>query len=175
MSNDYSQLKGIPKQLLPNKIHSIQVIKGGLNNRNILLNNSILIKNYLERDESNDPVYLRFLREKDAFQKLEQKNFLPKLLKTSESKDQLYLSRKWLDGDILSLSDIQENPQAVIYPLIQLHSESYFSEGDFEYFDVITRYLKEYQINKQHIPKEFPEFSILEAYFEKNCYMSKRL
>ena len=167
MSIDFSQLKGIPKQFLPEKIHSIQVINGGLNNRNFLLNDSILIKNYLERDEKNDPVYLRYIRERDAFLNLEGSNFVPKMFKTSESENQYYLSRDWLNGDIIGLTDIQNDPYCLINPLIQLHSKSYSSQGDYKYFDVISRYLVEFNKNEQRVGENIPKYSVLKAFFDE--------
>jgi thiamine kinase-like enzyme len=165
MSTNFPQLHGIPEQFLPDNINSVQVIEGGLNNRNFLINETVLIKSYLKRDEKNDPVLLRYFRERDAFQNLNHCNFLPKLLKTSENENQHFFSRQWVNGKIISLQDIQKDPNCLITPLIQLHSEQYSSQGDFNYFDVISRYLREYSLNASQIPSGLPEFTALESFF----------
>ena len=145
MDYDSDILEGIPKKILPEEIFSSYNIEGGLNNRNILINNSILIKNYLPRDEKNDPVYLRYLREKEALLTLGQFSYAPKLFQYHETDNKLYISRDWIEGVTLTQNELEIHLEDLVSSLISLHSNTHTSNGDYNYFDVIERYLREYK------------------------------
>ncbi|MFX0152071.1 MAG: phosphotransferase [Candidatus Hodarchaeota archaeon] len=167
MNSKSKLIEGIPKVLLPNKITSTRIIEGGLNNRNILLNENWLIKQYLLRDEVNDPVYLRFLREKDTLKMLKENQHTPKLLKYHEDPPNLFLVREWVKGKPITVNQIQKNPIMLIEALISIHKEIKSTGGDFQYLDVIRRYLREYKRVEASITNgsgQFADFSVLPQY-----------
>jgi thiamine kinase-like enzyme len=177
MTLDLSLVKGVPRHILPENIDSIQIIEGGLNNRNLLLNSRELLKIYLERDEKNDPVYLRYLREKDALFALDKYAFAPRLLNSEETNRKYYIKRQWVDGSILTLDYFRNQPERIMIPLSSLHKNVYTSKGDYDYFDVIERYIQEYMILNDPTTKEkihFPQpESIEKFYLLKNRYIRK--
>ena len=146
MTVDLTLVEGIPKHLLPSNLVSIKLIKGGLNNRNLLLNSHQLLKIYLQRDEKNDPVRLRYLREKDALFALDKCTFAPRLLNSEEKNKKYYIKRQWVDGSTVTLNNLKKQPERIMIPLSSLHKCTYTSEGDYNYFDVIERYIKEYKL-----------------------------
>lgn len=183
MTLDLTPVQGIPKHILPDNIDSIQIIKGGLNNRNILINESYLLKEYLQRDEKNDPVSLRYLREKTVFTKLTNLKFLPKFLNSYEKENKLFIVRSWVEGNIFSLTDLEINPDTLVTTLSSLHSQQYTCEADYNYFNVITRYLREYKHLSNRQQWDLPDLpSILSFYnqqkgklieFEKSEYLTR--
>ncbi|MFX0172326.1 MAG: phosphotransferase [Candidatus Hodarchaeota archaeon] len=169
LNSNSKLLNDIPKTLLPNKIISTRVIKGGLNNRNILLNENWLVKQYLHRDEENDPVYLRFLRERETLLLLKDNPHVPKLLKYHEDPPNLYLVREWVRGRPITVNQIQKNPTMLIEVLISIHKGVKSTGGDFQYLDVIKRYLREYNRAETSItndPGQFTDFSDLPPYHQ---------
>jgi thiamine kinase-like enzyme len=175
MSIDLECLKGIPERLLPRKITSVREIKGGLNNRNILLNNSYLLKEFQRRDEENDPLRERYEREKQALHVLKTRNFMPELVKWEEKDTKYYLVRKWVEGDILTFEKLQSHPEELIKILSELHKEKYTFKFDFDYFDVIERYIKEYSRYEWNPDKMLPKVeNIIYAYTtERNTLFSQ--
>ena len=120
---DLTPIKGVPRHILPKKIDTIQILEGGLNNRNILINGSYLLKAYLQRDEQNDPVQLRYLREKTAFVKLTNLKFMPNFLNSYEKENELYIARRWAEGSILSLPDLENYAEILVTTLSSVHSQ----------------------------------------------------
>ncbi|MFX0183028.1 MAG: phosphotransferase [Candidatus Hodarchaeota archaeon] len=178
MNIDSELLSTIPQTLLPKKINSTRVIKGGLNNKNILLNEKWLIKEYLPRDEANDPVYLRFLREKETLLLLKENLHVPQILKYYEDAPKFFLVRKWINGHPITTEQIQNNPTMLIRTLISIHKETKSTGGDFHYLDVIKRYLKEYEKIVTLISDgvlQSTEFSVLPQYYEVDQYFTDRL
>jgi thiamine kinase-like enzyme len=171
-------LSTIPQVLLPDKINSTRVIEGGLNNRNILLNEKWLIKEFLPRDETNDPVYLRFLREKETLLLLKDNLHAPQILKYYEDAPKFFLVRKWISGHPITTEQIQNNPNMLINTLISIHKESKSTGGDFHYLDVIKRYLKEYErivASDTNVVLHPTEFSVLPQYYEVDQYFNDQL
>ena len=140
---DLTPIKDVPSHILPENIDTIQIIEGGLNNRNILINNIYLLKEYLQGDEKNDPVRLRYQRERSAFSELTNFKFIPEFINSYEKQTNFYIVRGWVDGNIYTLKDIERNPGYLITALSSLHSQQYTCEADYDYFDVIDRYLRE--------------------------------
>jgi len=178
MNFDSELLSTIPQALLPEKITSTRVIEGGLNNRNILLNEKWLIKEYLPRDETNDPVYLRFLREKETLLFLKDNLHAPQLLKYYEDAPKFLLARKWINGHPITTKQIHNNPNMLISTLISIHKETKSTGGDFHYLDVIKRYLKEYErivASDANVILQPTEFSVLPQYYEVDQYFTDRL
>jgi thiamine kinase-like enzyme len=153
---DLSPLKDVPKHLLPEHINTIQIVKGGLNNRNILINDTYLLKEYLQRDEKNDPVNLRYQREKTAFSELIDFYFIPKFINSYEKQGEFFIVRNWVEGEIYSLTDMENNLDNLVEALSSLHSKQYTCSADYNYFDVIERYIREYKplskIQKWNLP-----------------------
>jgi thiamine kinase-like enzyme len=169
LNSNSKLLKGIPKVLLPEKITSTRTIEGGLNNRNILLNENWLVKQYLRRDEKNDPVYLRFLREKETLLLLKDNRHAPKLLKYHEDPPNLFIVREWVRGRLITVNQIQKNPTMLIEVLKSIHKETESTGGDFQYLDVIKRYLREYKSVEASITSssgQFTDFSVLPQYYQ---------
>ena len=98
MTKNFHFLEDIPISLLPKRIHSVMEVSGGLNNKNILVNNSILIKKYLSHNEHIDPVFLRYKREKEAIFSLKNTLCSPTLLNSYEDSDKYYITREWIPG-----------------------------------------------------------------------------
>lgn len=157
-------LTQIPPILLPKKINSVRMIEGGFNNRNILINESWLIKEYNVRDETNDPVYLRFLREKDSLLLLNQNSHTPQLLKYYDDGINFFIARKWVDGQPLTNELLKDNVELLVDAITSFYNVTESTEGDFHYYDVIKQYLLEYKGFKRHYPtspsmdKEFSNF-----------------
>ncbi len=145
MNSRSELLTNIPTVLLPEKITSARLIKGGLNNRNILINEDWLIKEYLVRDESNDPVYLRFLREKETLRLFKGNNHVPNLLKYYDNAKNYFIARKWVEGQPFSIIHVQNHIKSLIDAIATIHRITDSTSGDFQYFDVIKRYLQEYK------------------------------
>jgi thiamine kinase-like enzyme len=165
MTLDLTPIHGFPKDILPEKIKSIQIIKGGLNNRNVLINGSYLLKEYLPRDEKNDPVRLRYFREKTALTSLTKFNFIPSFLISSEEEGKFFIARSWLEGRIMNPTILEQNVDNLVTTLSSLHKQRYSSETDYDYFDVIERYLREYQQRIKDQKIDFPDTeSILSFY-----------
>ncbi len=175
MTIDLSLLEGIPEQVLPTNIKSIEEIKGGLNNRNILINNSHLVKEYLSRDEINDPVRLRFLREKEAFSVLKSREFIPNLVTLNENYDQYHLVRKWVEGRTLTLERIRSQPEIFVKALSKLHCERYSYQYDYDYFDVIKRYIREYKNHSWPQNELLPKVETIESFFQTEQMKLKSL
>ncbi len=165
---DLTLVEGIPKHLLPSNLVSIEVIQGGLNNRNLLLNSYQLLKIYLLRDEKNDPVYLRYLREKNALIALDKFAYAPRLLDSEETNRKYYIKRQWIDGSIITLDHFKNHPEMIMIPLSSLHKCTYISKGDYDYFDVIKRYIREYKLYYNLNTKEevdFPQPEAIETFY----------
>ncbi|MFX1515030.1 MAG: phosphotransferase [Promethearchaeota archaeon] len=152
MNHYLKLLEQVPPILLPKEITSVHLIKGGLNNRNILINDSWLVKEYLLRDESNDPVYLRFLREKDTLLLFQNDPYTPRLLKYYDDGIKFYITREWVEGHTLTHEEFQTNVESLVNTLVSIHQISEAIDGDFHYYDVIKRYLLEYKEMEQHYP-----------------------
>ena len=167
MTLDLTPIKGIPPHILPENIDSVQIVKGGLNNRNILLNGTYLLKQYLPRDEKNDPVRLRYLREKTAFIQLSKVDCLPAFLNSTEEGSELFLARKWVRGKIISLTNLDFITDSLVATLSSLHNQQYTCEADYNYFDVINRYLREYELLSTHQEWDLPDFSSLLAFYDQ--------
>ncbi|MFW9903907.1 MAG: phosphotransferase [Candidatus Thorarchaeota archaeon] len=164
MNHHLKLLEQVPPILLPKEITSARLIKGGLNNRNILVNESWLVKEYLIRDEPNDPVYLRFLREKDCLLLLQHNQYAPQLLKYYEDGNQYFITRKWIEGQIFSNENLDNNLELLkllVNAIISIHRTTGSLSGDFHYYDVIKRYLLEYK----EIERQYPTSPSLDKYF----------
>ncbi|PWI49223.1 hypothetical protein CEE45_02460 [Candidatus Heimdallarchaeota archaeon B3_Heim] len=168
MTLDLNSIQGIPKDILPDKVDSIQIIKGGMNNQNILLNGSYLLKAYIQRDEKNDPVQLRYLREKTAFVKLTNLKFMPNFLNSYEKENELYIARMWAEGRILSLTDLDNYTDTLVTTLSSLHRQHYTCEADYNYFDVITRYLQEYRHRFRNQKWNLPDVMAVSSFYDQN-------
>ncbi|UCE12467.1 MAG: aminoglycoside phosphotransferase family protein [Candidatus Heimdallarchaeota archaeon] len=174
MNNQSKLLAKIPSILLPKKITSARKIEGGVNNRNILINESWLVKEYLIRDEPNDPVYLRFLREKDSLLLLKDNSHAPELLKYYDDDRNFYITRKWIEGQPLNNDYLKDNVEVLVNAVLSIHSVNKPTPGDFHYYDVIKRYLLEYKGMERHYPtspslnmelSNFPSHERLDQYF----------
>lgn len=151
--NHYSKLlEQVPRILLPKEITSARLIKGGLNNRNILINEKWLVKEYLMRDEANDPVYLRFLREKDTLLLLNRNHYAPRLLKYYDDGTKFFITREWVEGHVFNNDHLQKNVEFLVNAIISIHSITESTSGDFHYYDVIKQYLLEYKGIERHYP-----------------------
>ncbi len=165
---DLSSLQGIPKHILPENIKSVQFIKGGLNNRNILINDSFLLKEYLPRDEKNDPVHLRYSRESSAFTRLLNADFMPELFKTHEVEKKYFLTRSWIEGTVLNAAELKSNIENLVSTLSILHNQQYSSMADYHYFDVIERYIREYSQYKNPKESDLPKISLINAFYKES-------
>ena len=145
MDHSLNLLEQVPPILLPKKITSTRLIKGGLNNKNILINESWLVKEYLIRDEANDPVQLRFLREKDCLLLFKSNQHTPQLLKYYDDDIKFYITREWVQGHPLTHDQLQSNIESLVDAIVSIYSTTEATEGDFHYYDVIKRYLLEYK------------------------------
>jgi thiamine kinase-like enzyme len=164
---DLGPLKGVPRHLLPEHINSIQIVKGGLNNRNILINDTYLLKEYLQRDEKNDPVNLRYQREKTAFSELIDYNFIPKFIDSHENQGEFFIVRSWVEGEIYSLTDMENNPDNLVAALSSLHSKQYTCLADYNYFDVIERYLREYKPLSRIQKWDLPDTIMIQTFYDR--------
>lgn len=183
--NHYSKLLAkIPPILLPKKITSARVIEGGVNNRNILINEAWLVKEYLSRDEANDPVYLRFLREKDSLLLLKHNSHAPELLKYYDDGTSFFITRKWIDGQPLSNDYLKDNIEVLVNAITSIHSVNKPTPGDFHYYDVIKRYLLEYKGIERRYPtspsldmelSSFPSHERLDLYFIDHVHQLQEL
>jgi thiamine kinase-like enzyme len=167
MVPDLTLIKNIPRKILPSSIDTIQIIKGGLNNRNILLNNTHLLKEYLQRDEKNDPVQLRYLRERTAFSELKNFEFIPKLHNSFEKQGTYFIVRSWAEGNIYSLNDMESNLNNLITALSSLHSQQYSCEADYNYLDVIERYLREYRLLSKNQEWDLPDIGPIHSFYDR--------
>ncbi|MFX0087111.1 MAG: phosphotransferase [Candidatus Hodarchaeota archaeon] len=138
-------LSEIPTVILPENITSVRLIEGGFNNTNILINENYLIKEYQQQDESNDPVYERFIREKETLKLLEHNPHSPRLLNYYDKPPKLYISREWIAGSHLSLEKVHSLADRIIKAILSFHKFRNSTSGDFRYLDVISRYLREYK------------------------------
>jgi len=145
MTTKDNLLKGIPQEILPSKVVSTQFIDGGLNNRNILVNNAILIKKFQVRDEKNDPIFLRYQREKETLLYLESLPQVPKLLSWYEKPPKLYLVREWVDGSPIVAKDLEKHAEMIIKSILEIHRNAKSLSADYDYFDVLKRYIVEYK------------------------------
>ena len=102
------QSKNIPIDILPPKIDSVKLIDGGMNNQNILINNSLLIKKFYIRDEINDPVKARFSREIEALKQLKGQSYSPMLLNHTSKKSNYIFSRNWIKGYPITVERINK-------------------------------------------------------------------
>ncbi len=167
-------LTKIPTVLLPEEIISVRLIEGGFNNRNILINEEWLIKEYLVRDESIDPVYQRFIREKESLQLLKGNSHAPDLLNYYDDAKKYIIVRKWVEGQPFNIIYVQNHMKSLIEAIISTHRTTDSTSGDFHYFDVIKRYLQEYKnilsysINSSSLHNLFPTlplYSKLDRFF----------
>ncbi len=165
-------LKNIPKSLLPKEITTIRLVEGGFNNKNVLINNSLLFKEFLVRDESNDPVSLRYRREKECLSVLAQNENIPQLLNFLEDSHHYFIIREWVDGSPLQIGDISSYITHITSALATIHSHSIPLSADFDYFDVIRHYLREYKkllfpySNSNSILSQLPLYSLLNRFFD---------
>ncbi|UCG01764.1 MAG: aminoglycoside phosphotransferase family protein [Candidatus Heimdallarchaeota archaeon] len=167
MNHNAELLEQVPPILLPKKITSARLITGGLNNRNIIINESWLVKEYLIKDEANDPVYLRFLREKDSLLLLKNDHHAPQLLKYYDDGIKFYITREWVEGNTLTHDYLQTNMESLINAIMSIQSITESTSGDFHYYDVIKRYLLEYKGIRRHYPTSPPtdrKFSLFPPY-----------
>ncbi|MFX0124282.1 MAG: phosphotransferase [Candidatus Hodarchaeota archaeon] len=167
-------LEQVPPILLPKEITSARLIGGGLNNRNILVNESWLVKEYLIRDEVNDPVYLRFLREKESLLMLKYNPFAPQLLKYYDDGTKFFITREWVEGQLLTNDHLQNNVELLVNAITSIHRITESTSGDFHYYDVIKRYLLEYKGIERHYPtspsldkklSHFPSYEMVDQFF----------
>jgi len=172
--NHYSKLlTQIPPILMPKEITSARIIEDGLNNRNILINETWLVKEYLFTDETTDPVNLRFLREKDSLLLLKRNSHAPQLLKYYDDGTKFFIARKWVEGQPLSTDHLQNNVELLVNAIASIHNITESTPGDFHYYDVIKRYLLEYKGIKRHYPTSpslETEFSHFPSYERVNQY-----
>jgi len=190
MHSNFNLLTDIPKILLPKKVTSVRLIEGGLNNKILLLDDNLLIKKYIPWNELNDPVLMRFRREKKSLQLFRDISHAPELLSSYEKVPEFYIARKWITGKPISLDQIHSNPELLTNALVRIHRESDSLEGDFNYFEIIERYLNEYKVRIHHfaslpfIKKDsstLPQSGSVDTYFkfliskiqEKNIAESK--
>ncbi|MHA1945854.1 MAG: phosphotransferase [Candidatus Hodarchaeales archaeon] len=164
---DLTLIKGIPSHLLPKKIDTIQILEGGLNNRNILVNQSYLLKEYIQRDEKNDPVSLRYEREKTAFSELINFNFIPKFINSYEKQGVYFIVRSWVEGEIYCLRDMEHNLDNLVTALSSLHNKQYTCEADYNYFDVIDRYLREYTLLSKELKWDLPDAIPIRTFYDR--------
>ena len=158
MNHDLNLIEHIPPILLPKEVTSARLIKGGLNNKNFLINESWLVKQYLSRDEANDPVYLRFLREKDSLLLLKSDHHAPRLLKYYDDDINFYITRDWVQGHTFTHDQLHLNLESLVDAIFSIHSITKATAGDFHYYDVIKRYLLEYK----GIERQYPTSPILD-------------
>ncbi|MFX1507059.1 MAG: phosphotransferase [Promethearchaeota archaeon] len=175
MNHHLKLLEQVPPILLPKNITSVRLIKGGLNNRNILINESWLVKEYLIRDEANDPMYLRYLREKESLMILKNNHHAPHLLKYYDDGTKFYITREWIEGHTLTHDYLRTNLESLVNGIISIHSITEATTGDFHYYDVIKRYLLEYKGIERHYPtspvlsgkfSHFPSYEKINRFFD---------
>jgi thiamine kinase-like enzyme len=154
-------LTQIPPILMPKEVASARIIEGGLNNKNILINETWLVKEYLITDENIDPVELRFLRENDSLLLLKGNPHAPQLLKYYDDGKKFFISRKWVEGQPLTTDHLQDNVELLVNAIVSIHSINESTLGDFHYYDVIKRYLLEYK----GIQRRYPTSPSLETEF----------
>ncbi len=179
MSSQYNLLNDIPTDILPQKIFSVELIKGGLNNQNILVNDTLLLKKFCRRDELNDPMKDRFSREIEVLKQLNHQSYSPVLLNRVSKDFNLIFSRNWIEGHPITVEQIKNDPKlliALVKTLILVHKNDFVTSCDYDYFDVIRRYLKEYEIiNKKYINQvKIKDFSNLPSYKSLNLYFLKQ-
>jgi len=166
-------LSEIPTTMLPKEITSVQLIEGGFNNHNVLMNGNYLIKKYLQQDESNDPIYSRFIREKEALTLLKHDPFTPKLLKYYNKPPKFYIARNWIEGTPISIKQVHSHVNEFIKGILSFQKANKATSGDFYYFDVISRYLRQYsQILANDYPKtieihHLPNYHKVDQYYQK--------
>lgn len=174
MNHSSKLLEQVPRILLPKEITSARLIIGGLNNRNILINEKWLVKEYLMRDETNDPVYLRFLRERDILLLLNRNHYAPQLLKYYDDGTKFFITREWVEGHTFTTDQLQGNVELFVNAITSIHSISESTSGDFHYYDVIKRYLLEYKGMERHYPTSpsldrkflhFPSYKRVDRFF----------
>jgi thiamine kinase-like enzyme len=162
---------------LPKEITSVRLIESGLNNRNILINESWLVKEYLVRDEANDPVNMRFLREKDTLLLLKNDHHAPRLLKYYDDEIKFYITREWVEGNIFTPDHLQTNIELFVNAIRSIHSITDGTSGDFHYYDVIKRYLLEYKGMNRYYPtspllekklSHFPSYERIDRLFKNS-------
>ncbi len=184
MNHHSKLLEQIPPILLPGEITSARLIKGGLNNRNILINESWLVKEYLIRDEASDPVYLRFLREKDSLLLLKSNRNTPQLLKYYDDDIKFFITREWVEGHTITNDHLQNNLESLVNAITSIHSITESTSGDFHYYDVIKRYLLEYKGIERHYPtspslnrkfSDFPSFEKADRFFNDHIHQLQSL
>ena len=169
MNSRSKLLTKIPPVLLPEEITSVRLIKGGLNNRNILINDEWLIKEYLIRDESYDPVFLRFVREKESLNLLKGNNHAPFLLNYYDNENNYFIVRKWVEGQPFSTIHVQNHMKSLIDAIISIHGLTASTSGDFHYFDVIKRYLQGYKhiSSLNNLFTKLPQYDQIDHYFSE--------
>jgi aminoglycoside phosphotransferase (APT) family kinase protein len=179
MNHSIKLLEQVPPILLPKRITSTRLIKGGLNNRNILINESWLVKEYLIRDEANDPVYLRFVREKDSLLMLKHNQCAPELLKYYDDGNRRFIAREWVEGHVFSDDNFHNNLDLLVDAITSIHRTKGFTSGDFHYYDVIKRYLLEYKGIERQYPtspsldkqfSQFPSYNRIDRFFNDHIH-----
>ena len=180
MSSQFNLLNNIPADMLPQKIFSAKLIKGGMNNQNILVNDSLLIKKFCKRDESNDPMKDRFFREVEVLKQLNHQSYSPVLLNYVYKDDELIFSRNWIEGCPITIEQIMDDSHLLLLlakMLAGVHKNTFITSFDYDYFDVIRRYLKEYRIiDAKYINQtNTKEFANLPSYNSLKDYFSNQL
>lgn len=173
MNHNSTLLAQLPPILLPKKITSARIIEDGLNNKNILINDTWLVKEYLITDENSDPAYLRFLREKDSLLLLKGTLHAPRLLKYYDDGTKFFIARTWVEGQPLNHDYLLDNVELLANTLMSIHSITESTAWDFHYYDVIKRYLLEYKGIKRHYPTSpslETEFSHFPSYERVNQF-----
>lgn len=161
MNIDKSLIRDFPDKLLPKNIFSIKNVVGGYNNENILINDSILIKKFQQQDEKNDPVYKRFIRELTCLKTYDDNKHVPTLIDFYENDKNQYISRNWIKGSPLNENTLKNNIKRLVNSLLSIHSIKNQSKADFDYFDIIRRYVVEYKLILPDLQEKNEQFSIL--------------
>ncbi len=174
MNSSSELLERIPTTLLPEEIISARIIEGGFNNRNILINESWLVKEYLIHNESIDPVYLRFLREKNSLWLLKQNPHAPQLLKYHDTDNHFLIVREWVEGKSFNINLDRDHVELLINAIISIHSITDSAAGDFHYYDVIKGYLQEYKKVFSHFTN-FPHYQLVERFFHEHNHQIQSL
>lgn len=167
MNSGMDLIKRISKDLLQENIRTINKIEGGLNNNNFLINGKYLVKQYLMRDEQNDPVYLRFLREEKTLKLLNENHHVPKLINSYKNPPNLFIVREWVFGKVINLNQVSKYLSLIIDALSSLYTFNNSFKTDFDYLNIIRRYMKVYK-NIESLSEEdssqFLDFSSLPRY-----------
>jgi len=77
-----------------------------------------------------------------------------------------FIGRSWVEGEIYSLKNLEHNLDNLVVALSSLHSKRYTCLADYNYFDVIERYLREYKPLSKNQKWDLPDTVTIQTFYD---------